>query len=399
MSATHPGTAETSEIRFLSRLGPLLFLMSVFLLNFLQRIILAPLMPDIERDLKIGHEQAGSFFFIVSLGYCIMLLGSGFVSCRLTHKKTIVVSSIASGGAIFLVGLSPHLWSIRVVLLLLGLASGLYLASGIAAAVGLVNPKDRGKAMGVHEMAPTLAFTLSPLIAEALLGWFTWRGALMLLGTVSIATGTAFAFFGKGGEFSGDAPNVKVIREVLGKSSFWIMVILFTLGFGATLGVYYMLPLYLVSEKGMDRTWANTLLGLSRIPTPAMAIFSGWMTDRFSLRRTMKAILLSLAIVTALLGLVPTSWIVLIVFIQSMLAASFGPAGFAALSKMGSKSLTNVAVSFTIPVSFLLGGGAVPAGMGIVGEAGSFASGFVVLGGLVLSGIVFAHYLRLGGDE
>ena len=110
---------------FRSQVGFLLFLVIIFFLNFLSRIALSPLMPSIEEELKIGHEEAGSLFFLISLGYCIMLLGSGFVSSRLTHRKTIVLSSAAVGGALLLVGLSSHLWQIRFGLILVGMAAGL----------------------------------------------------------------------------------------------------------------------------------------------------------------------------------------------------------------------------------------------------------------------------------
>jgi NNP family nitrate/nitrite transporter-like MFS transporter len=35
----------------------LLFLVGIFFLSFISRIILAPLLPTIEKDLKIGHEE------------------------------------------------------------------------------------------------------------------------------------------------------------------------------------------------------------------------------------------------------------------------------------------------------------------------------------------------------
>ena len=71
------------------RLRPLLFLVGIFLLNFLSRIALGPLMPIIEQDLGISHTEAGSFFLYLSLGYCIGLLSSGFVSRWRDHRDTI----------------------------------------------------------------------------------------------------------------------------------------------------------------------------------------------------------------------------------------------------------------------------------------------------------------------
>jgi len=48
---------------------PLLLLTSIFFVNFLARILLAPLMPAVESDLGLSHAEAGSFFLLVSLGY------------------------------------------------------------------------------------------------------------------------------------------------------------------------------------------------------------------------------------------------------------------------------------------------------------------------------------------
>lgn len=109
-----------------SQMTPLLFLVGIFFLNFISRIVLSPLLPTVEKDLKIGHEEAGSFFFMISFGYCVSLLFSGFISSCLTHRKTILLSSIAVGGALMMVSISHHLWVIRIGLIFLGMAAGLF---------------------------------------------------------------------------------------------------------------------------------------------------------------------------------------------------------------------------------------------------------------------------------
>ncbi len=383
---------------FRSQIIPLLFLVGIFLLNFLARVILAPLMPTIEKGLKVGHGEAGSLFFLISLGYCIGLLTSGFISSRLNHRRTIILSSMAVGGALVVVSISQSLWGIRFGLILLGMAAGLYLPSGIATVTELVRPEHWGKAIAIHELAPNLAFVAAPLLAEALLGVCSWRGVLALLGVASIIVGTIFVFFGKVGTFSGVAPNPKILRDILKEHSFWVMIALFTLGIGSSFGVYSMLPLYLISERGMERSWANTLLGLSRILTMGTSIISGWITDRVGPRLTLMGVFMATGLATILLGLVSGSWIVLIIFLQSVLATCFFPPGFAAISKIGSQRAKNVAVSLTVPVGFLLGGGVVSAGIGIMGEMGSFSLGIVLFGGLLLGGVILARCLKFSKD-
>ena len=339
-----------------------------------------------------------SLFLLISLGYCLGLLASGFVSSRFQHRRTILLSSIAVGGALIVVSISHNLWRIRFGLILLGMAAGLYLPSGIATVTELVRPEHWGKAIAIHELAPNLGFFLAPLLAEALLGLCSWRGVVMLTGIASMAAGAVFAFLGKGGAFPGEAPNSRILRTILDERSFWIMIALFGLGIGASFGVYTMMPLYLVAEKGMDRPWANTLVGLSRVSTLGFSILSGWVTDRIGPKKTLWGVFMTTGIVTILLGLVSGSWIILTVFLQPMLATAFFPPGFAALSKMGSKKIKNVAVSLTMPVGFLLGGGVIAAGIGIMGKMGSFSLGISLFGGLLFLGVLLVRYLKFSNE-
>ncbi len=377
---------------------PLLFLVGIFFLNFVSRIVLSPLLPTVEKDLKIGHEEAGSFFFLISLGYCIMLLGSSFVSSRINHRRTIILSTVTLGGGLLFVGLSHQLWMVRLGLFMLGMAAGLYLPSGIATVTELVKPRDWGKAISIHELAPNLSFVVAPLIAEMSLRWFSWQGIYILFGIFSVLVGILFSIFGRGGKFCGEPLNVSTLRIILKEPSFWVMMSLFSLGIGGTLGMFAMFPLYLVSEKGMDQVWANTLVGLSRISPAGVAILSGWVTDRLGPKRALKVIFLANGIAVTLLGVASGLWMVLLIFLQPMLASSFFPPGFAALSRIGGAKFKSTSVSLIMPVSFLLGGGVIPAMIGLLGQTSSFSTGFIILGGILLGGAILVGYLKLAKD-
>jgi MFS transporter, NNP family, nitrate/nitrite transporter len=68
---------------FKAHLFPIFFLTAIFFLNFLSKIILAPLLPTVELDLGISHGEAGSLFLLISAGYFVALPASGFVSARI----------------------------------------------------------------------------------------------------------------------------------------------------------------------------------------------------------------------------------------------------------------------------------------------------------------------------
>jgi NNP family nitrate/nitrite transporter-like MFS transporter len=88
-----------------------------------------------------------------------------------------------------------------------------------------------------------------------------------------------------------------------------------------------------------------------------------------------------------------------VVFFQPLLAVWFFPAGFAALAQITSPSARNLAVAFTVPFGFLIGAGGIPTFIGIMGDAGSFAWGFLMTGALIFAGGLAALFLRLPGSK
>jgi len=386
---------EFSGETFRSQLIPLFLITSIFLLNFTSRIVLSPLLPTIESNLGLNHGDAGSLFLFLSLGYFISLLGSGHISSRISHKKTIAISAIAVGIALSAVSLSKSLFALRCCVFLLGVSAGVYLPSGITTVTSLVNSKDWGKAVAIHELAPNLSFILTPLLVAILLHCFFWRHILFLIGTGSVIVGIAFARFGKGGHFSGQAPNFSAIKTIIKIPNFWILIFLFSLAITSTLGIYNMLPLYLVAEHGVNHEWANTLVGISRISTLGMAFLSGWATDRLGPKTIMLCVFFVTGILTFLLGIVSTYWVLIVVFLQPVLAVCFYPAGFSALSSISTPENRNVAISLTIPIAFVLGGGAVPAFIGILADLGYFSCGISLSGLLIVTGFFISFFLHL----
>ena len=380
------------------QVGPVFFLTAIFLLNFLSRVIFSPLLPTIERELGISHGQAGFFFFLISAGYLSGLLGSGFLSARATHRATILTAGTGVGVALLVLSASNSLWAMRGGLYGLGLAAGLYMPSAIATITALVDQRHWGKAIAVHELAPNLAFFTGPFVAELFLSIASWRAALAALGVLSIVITVSYYRYGRGGRFVGESPASRAFGALVQSPAFWIMLILFGLGVSATVGVYAMLPLYLVSERHLEASWANTLTALSRSYGPILGVLGGWVSDRLGPKRTIVVSLFITGVLTLLLGLAPDNWIDAAVIVQPALAVWFFPAGFAALAVIAPPQARNLAVGFTIPFGYLIGGGAIPTFIGVMGDAKLFAVGFMVTGILIIGAGVLAVSLKLPGS-
>jgi NNP family nitrate/nitrite transporter-like MFS transporter len=391
----HAANEPERAVRFSGAIVPLLFLAGIFFLNFTARIILAPLLVTVERELNLSHGQAGSLFLLISMGYCVTLYGSGFVSARYSHRNTVVFSILATGAALLGVAACRTHVAMGAGLLLLGMATGFYLPSGIATLTHLVSPSHWGRALAIHELAPNLGFVLAPIMAIAAVKYHSWRGILVILGVASLAMGGLYARFGRGGGFAGEAPRPEMLRILMKDPAFWIMTLLFSLAIGSSMGVYTIIPVYLVSERGMDQEWVNTLVAFSRIVALITGFTAGVAVDRLGKKLAMGGILLATGVMTMLLGLAPGSWVTLIVFLQPVVAVCFFPAGFAALSHISPPNLRGVIVALIVPVAILFGAGAIPAMLGFLGQHESFHIGFILLGGGVLCGASLLLRLQL----
>ena len=375
---------------------PLLILTGIFLLNFLSRIILGPMLPTLERDLDLSHAEAGALFLHITLGYFTTLMLSGFIASRLGHRRTIIFSACAVGVAMLVAATASGLWGLRLGMLLLGLAAGPYLPSGLATLTGLVKPDHWGKALAVHELAPNLSFVAAPLVAMGLMAVLPWRGVLVVLGLASLGWGIFFSRRGQGGHFPGQAPNLGSLSVLAKLPSFWIMMSLFCLGVGGSLGVYSMMPLYLVSEGHMSQELANLLVSCSRLTGLGAAFVAGWMSDRLGPKRAMTVVLALAGMATLGLGAASGNWLMFFLFLQPMLAVCFFPPAFASLSRVGPAESRSVTVSLTLPPAFLVGGGLLPTAVGWMGERLSFGWGIGLFGALVLAAALLVTKLDLG---
>lgn len=380
---------------FKARMGGILFISILFFLGFISRFIFAPLMPTIEQEQALTHSQAGSLFFMISLGVLIAQPNSGFVSSRVNHRGSLILSSLGVGLALLAYSSTSSLWLMRAIMLMLGIAAGLHLPSAVATITAMIDRQDWGKALSVHQIAPPLSLVSGPLLAVLLMGLFPWRVILFGLGVLSIAAAITFGKFSQDGDFPGQDPRPDLIKIVLSLRSFWILVALFALGMGGHVGIYTMLPLYLVTERGMDIDWANTLLGLSQVSGLFMIFIAGWIADKVGEKRAISCALFSAGGVTVLLGTVSGSWLTIIVFLQAALITCYFPPAFSAMARIVQPNMRSVAASLTTPLSILLGSGVLPTFIGYMGENYTFGLAITIVGVFIMLGAIPAIFLIL----
>ncbi len=377
-------------------LWPILLATGIFYLTFVCRIIMGPLLPVVQKEMGWGHGDAGSIFVYVASGYSIGLLIAAYAFARLNCRVLITTAGIMAGVSMLALSQFASPAVMRLSLVVCGVSAGLYMPCGIAFLTDVAAREHWGKAMAVHELGPNLGYVTAPILTEILIRFLPWRGVLAAVAVCSICMGLVFfVYVGGRGSQKGTPPNLAFMRSLFKNPSFWTMVALFTLSVGGSIGVYSLMPLFLVSEAGFERGLANTVISLSRVCSLGALVTAGMIVDRFGPRKAIVFFLAATGLFTLLVGFWQNSTAtIILVFFQAAASASLFPVAFTTLSQLFPAPLRGAAVSLVFFVCYPFAAGAIPSAVGHWADAFSFSSGFGFLGLFFL--VLLPLFLRRG---
>lgn len=373
-----------------AQLPHILILTCIFFLNILARYLWGPLIVNIEKDLGISHAEAGSVFVNITSGYFIGVIASWVFSYKLNHRNTIVLSCYTCGLSLMILMMSgTSILFFKIMLIVVGATAGLYLPSAIASLSYNLEPKDFGRAFAIHEISPSLALIIGPLLAEFMLGWGSWRIVLGPIVGGFFVVGLLYRVKNVTGNYKSDPLTISNVIRVLSQPAFWIMLILFTLGIGVNVGIYSMTPLFLQIERGMGQTYTNLIMSVARVAAMLSPLVVGWLACRYGPRPVIAFTHLLTGMTTILLGLCPKKWLWLPLFFQPIFATALFPPAYAILADTVPSGLRSSIIALLMPVAMLLGGGIFPIILGTFGDAHRFYAGFIYMGILVAASALF----------
>ncbi len=364
---------------------PILLLVGVLFLTFLPRMLLSPLLLRMEQTFALSRAEGGALFLFISFGFSGAMLCSGFVAERLHHRGTIVLSLTLVGLSQLLLAAAINVLMLRLGFVLLGIGAGLYTPSGIATLTGVAHARHWGKALAMHEVGPVLGFFAAPLLVNVAVQVAHWRVLFALLGLVCLVMAPTYKRVARGGRFPGAAPKPRHLLAIARHPAFWVVALFFILAAGLEVGVYSMLPTFLIVERGMSEPVANTLVAMSRLTALLLVVGSGLLADRLGAKLLIALAAISSGLATLLIGASTGAVLVVAVFLQPMLVAAFFPPGFVMMASVATDETRNLVVAMVIPIAYLFGGGLVPTVIGFLAEHGRFGTGFVIVGALMMA--------------
>jgi NNP family nitrate/nitrite transporter-like MFS transporter len=297
-----------------------------------------------------------------------------------------VLSAFTLGVALVAFSRAPSLGWMQVWLVVLGIGAGPYLPSGIATIADLTAQAQWGRATAIHEFAPALGFITAPLVAELLLRWLAWRGVVTTFGVGLVVAGGLYAHWGQGGSQHAAPPYLRTMLRLATDKALTPIALLFVLAVAVGYGLYAMLPLFLLAERGMDRASANALVGLSRTLAPPMILLAGWLADRLGHRRALALFQAVTGGLTVILALASSPLMTMCaVTLQAAMSACFFPAYYPLVAQLVPSAQRHLAISVVSITGMFLGGGLTPLLVGHLAETWSFAGAILLVGTLTLA--------------
>jgi MFS family permease len=382
--------------RFYSLKGKALFFLGflwfIWFMNFSVRTIFSPILPLIEDEFLVSHATATSLFFFNSTGYGISLFVSGLFSGYFGYRRSISLSFMISAFIFFLIPFSTRFYHLIILGFALGLTSGVYLPAIIPMITHYYEERTWGRVIASHDSAASMSIFAVPFLAVLFLSFVSWRGIFFIFAGLFVLLSIAFYFRNTEIKISRDVRTQ--LPEVLRQPSLWIMGIMWTFAAGANLGIYFITPLYLTKELGLDIKHANEIFGFSRIGGVILTIAMGFAIDRFSLKKIMFGQLLFGGILTILIPIAGVQHIGMALFFQSSVIMGFFPVGLIAISRIFTVEQRSLATGIVTTLGVICGLGFIPYLLGLSGDILGFRTGIYVLGAFVLLSCILTRFLH-----
>jgi MFS family permease len=363
------------------RLLPLFVFWGLWFLNYSTRTCFSPILPLVEDSLHISHGASGGLFTTLSIGYSLALILSGRFGSTWGYKRTIVIGFISTGLIFFGFQWAESYLAFHILFFLMGIASGTYIPAILPILTETYEARHWGKAIGFHDSAASFSILILPIFMSFGLYFLPWRRLLLFFAVSCLLLPILFWRVSLEPVRRGEEHHRSRTLDLLKRKSIWIMGLLWVFSSGSSSGLYAVLPLYLIKERGIDFHLANTLFGLSRAGGIFVSILTGFLIDRYGYRLILRIGILTTGLSTIFLSLsTSVSMILVFLFLQATLSLAFFPIGFTVVSKLTSPSERSLATGLILAIGMICGTGVVPFLLGSIADRLSFQVGILSLG-------------------
>jgi NNP family nitrate/nitrite transporter-like MFS transporter len=361
------------------KIAQLMLFWGLWYLAFSTRSLISPFLPLIEAEFAINHATAGGLLFFVATGSTLALALTGHLSLRFGYKRLIAWGFCLTAGALVALSTAQTYASFAGFLFLFGMGGGFYLPCAVPILTTVFERRHWGKAIAIHETAAGFCLLSVPFLVAVALEVMQWRRIFLIPAGLFLLLVTVFWVAG---------PDPKPehhrgfgLSTLLGRGDFWIIMALWLISSTGAMGVYNIVPLFLVDEKLMSVAAAGKLLSLSRVGGFVGQIGLGFFMDRFSTKSILALLMVTSGLAALGLASAESAWLLSVMLVlQGTFCVVFFPAGIVAISKLTRPEERSLYTGTIMAVSVVVSLGIAPALLGAIADHFSFQVGLLMLG-------------------
>jgi ACS family hexuronate transporter-like MFS transporter len=268
--------------KFVQHWWPVVLMMGLSLLSYLDRQCFAVLSPTILSQTHLTAAGYGTIISAFSIAYMVCNPVWGLVLDRMGARfgllLAVTIWTIASVSHGFVAGFAGF----AIVRALLGVGEGATFPGVLRTVSDTLPPADQGRGIALGYSGIAAASILAPILFIPIAGHFGWRAAFLSTGLLGL--GWIFTCFLTLPARKLPRPQVRHRMQLpnLLERPFWIIFTTYAMGAAPLGAVLYLSPLYL-RTVGYSQSQLLHVLWIPPVGWEAGSFFWAWIMDRFTI--------------------------------------------------------------------------------------------------------------------
>lgn len=386
----------------------LLILTLINLFNYLDRQMMAAVLPNVARDFQLNGKEAGALTSVFVIIYMVVAPLGGYLGDRMPRRLLVAISIWLWSLATVASGLVTSYGALLVARGIVGIGEAGYGAAAPSIIADLFSPQKRSSMLSYFYLAMPLGAGAGYMLGGWLSETYSWHTAFFVGGVPGLLLGIAMlvAPEPKRGGSEHDASHAEKlpfsvgVRQLTTSPLFWINTTGYTLLTFTIGGLGAWMPTFLQQERGQNPTRAGLVFGaITLIGGLVGTLIGGLLGDWAEKRRAGGGMWVSgIGLVAAapfvyLAAVLPdiSSIYAVILLVMILLFLNTGPINAAVLNSVA-PAFRSFAMGVNMLLIHLLGDAASPVAIGAIKDVSNLSTAIimnavpVLLGGVVLLG-------------
>lgn len=366
------------------------------------------LLPLIGRELGLSYTEIGFLMSMQHIAGAISNLPGGMLVDAVGKKGYLMAASLFWVGFPYaLMSLTHSYWMLVICLMLVGIGNNIWHPAAIPT-LAHQYPQRKGLVLSFHGMGGNVGEAIAPMVAGALLAWYSWREVVVINIVPGIVMATLIVMLvgalatsrdddgvnagGKGARFDAKQYFADLLGLLRNRA---LMLICVSAGFRTLTqtGLLVFLPVYLAYEQGYSPIAVGVCMTVLQIAGLIAGPIAGHLSDRMGRQKVVLSSMLLTGV--TIIGMVfagqSMAFIVFVALVGFFLYA-MRPVMQAWAVENTPKHLagTGVGLQFTI---LSLGGSIAPAMFGVVADTWNVYVAFYVLAGTIIAANLLVFFV------